>query len=81
MTVPSLRDAVRDAIDSEIGPALSVHIGSVEMVSIDDGVVRLRLLGSCARCYFRRGCAANLVVPTVEALAEDVTCVVENARY
>jgi Fe-S cluster biogenesis protein NfuA len=40
---------VRQALD-EARPYLHSHGGSVELLSLDDGVVRLRLQGSCHGC-------------------------------
>ena len=40
---------VQEALDS-VSPALSSHGGSVELLGIDQGVVHLRLEGSCDGC-------------------------------
>lgn len=44
-----LDERVRDALES-VRPYLGSHGGGVELLSTDDGVVRLRLEGSCNGC-------------------------------
>lgn len=34
----------------EIRPSLAMHGGSAELISIDDGVVKLKLAGACQGC-------------------------------
>jgi Fe-S cluster biogenesis protein NfuA/nitrite reductase/ring-hydroxylating ferredoxin subunit len=44
-----LEQRVQDALE-EVRPYMESHKGGVELVSISDGVVRLRLEGSCSGC-------------------------------
>jgi Fe-S cluster biogenesis protein NfuA/nitrite reductase/ring-hydroxylating ferredoxin subunit len=44
-----LEERVRAALE-EVRPYMESHKGGVELVSIEDGVVRLRLRGSCSGC-------------------------------
>jgi Fe-S cluster biogenesis protein NfuA/nitrite reductase/ring-hydroxylating ferredoxin subunit len=44
-----LEERVRGALE-EVRPYMESHRGGVELVSIDDGVARLRLEGSCSGC-------------------------------
>ena len=44
-----MRDRVEAAL-GKIRPALQADGGNVELVSIDDGVVKVRLQGACAGC-------------------------------
>ena len=37
----------------EIKPALQADGGDVELVSVEDGVVKVRFLGGCAGCPFK----------------------------
>lgn len=45
----ALEQRVRGALE-EVRPYLESHKGDVELVAIEDGVVRLRLQGSCSGC-------------------------------
>ena len=37
----------------EIRPALQADGGDVELVSVEDGVVKVKFLGGCAGCPFK----------------------------
>jgi Fe-S cluster biogenesis protein NfuA len=47
---PDLKDRVRRVVADEVLPLLQMDGGSVEVLDVNDGVVRVRLLGSCAGC-------------------------------
>jgi Fe-S cluster biogenesis protein NfuA len=49
-----LESRVRRALE-DVRPLLRSHHGDVELIDVDDGVVRLRLLGSC------HGCASSAI--------------------
>lgn len=44
-----MKDQVQSVID-KIRPSLQADGGDVELVEVEDGVVRVRLQGSCAGC-------------------------------
>ncbi len=44
-----MRDEVEAVLDT-LRPALMADGGNVELVDIDDGVVKVRLVGSCSSC-------------------------------
>ncbi len=44
-----MKDEVEAVLDT-IRPSLMADGGNVELVDIDDGVVKLRLVGSCSSC-------------------------------
>ncbi len=44
-----MRDKVEAAL-AKIKPALQVHGGDVELVDVNEGVVKLKLKGACAGC-------------------------------
>ena len=45
----TLEQKVEDVLES-IRPALMTDGGNVELVDVDDGVVKVRLVGSCSSC-------------------------------
>jgi Fe-S cluster biogenesis protein NfuA len=45
----TLEDKVEDVLET-IRPALMADGGNVELVEVDDGVVKVRLVGSCSSC-------------------------------
>ncbi|MDO4517252.1 MAG: NifU family protein [Bacillota bacterium] len=37
-------------LDELVRPALKAHGGDVELIGLEDGILRLRMLGQCAGC-------------------------------
>ncbi len=49
MEASALRDRVEKALE-QIRSALQAHGGDVELVSVDGGIVRVKLTGACVGC-------------------------------
>lgn len=64
---------VEEQLES-LRPILSAHAGGVELVSITDGVVRIRYTGMCTGCHLRPATTAGTVRPALLAL-DGVTAV------
>ena len=47
--MPGMRDAVENALD-DIRPSVRADGGEIELVSVEDGIVRVRLQGTCSTC-------------------------------
>ncbi len=45
----TIEEKVEDVLES-IRPALMTDGGNVELVEVDDGIVKVRLVGSCSSC-------------------------------
>jgi Fe-S cluster biogenesis protein NfuA len=58
--MPNLRDEVETSLE-RIRNSLRVDGGDVELVEIDDGMVKLRLKGSCAGCPFSQITLKNFI--------------------
>ncbi len=41
---------ILDTIDKEIRPSLQADGGDIEVVDVEDGIVKVRLKGACAHC-------------------------------
>lgn len=63
---------VRQALD-QVRPALKSHGGSVELLDVNDGVVRLRLLGNCHGCPSSAVTMKHSVEEAVFAQAPEIT--------
>jgi Fe-S cluster biogenesis protein NfuA/nitrite reductase/ring-hydroxylating ferredoxin subunit len=66
-----LEARVRGALDS-VRPYLDSHGGGVELLSLDDGVVRLRLEGSCSGCPSSTVTLKSAIEDAIHAAAPDV---------
>ncbi len=65
---------VRQALD-DVRPYLRSHGGNVELLGIDDGVVRLRLDGSCHGCPSSSVTMRQTIEEAILGKAPDVTAV------
>ncbi|MGI8761503.1 MAG: NifU family protein [Jatrophihabitantaceae bacterium] len=65
---------IRQALDT-VRPYLGSHGGDVELLGVDDGVVRLRLLGSCDGCPSSAVTLELAVKDAVEAAAPETTSI------
>ena len=66
-----LEQRVRGALD-EVRPYLETHGGNVELVGVEDGVVHLRLEGSCSGCPSSRVTLEHAIEAAIHDAAPDV---------
>lgn len=59
-------EAVKGVIEKEISPALAMEGGSIELVSVENGVVHVRLTGACAGCPMSQYTLVNFVEATLK---------------
>ena len=41
---------IQEIIDSQVRPALQEDGGDIELIDVEDGIVKVRLVGACAHC-------------------------------
>jgi Fe-S cluster biogenesis protein NfuA len=70
-----LEERVRAGLD-EVRPYLELHGGDVELLGIDDGVVRLQLQGSCSGCPSAAITLKHAVEEAIQKAAPDVAGIV-----
>ncbi len=46
----ALKDRVAKVLEAEVGPALELDGSGIEVVDVDDGIVRIRLRNICTGC-------------------------------
>ena len=75
MVMQNLRDEVEAALE-RIRTGLRVEGGDVQLVDIDDGIVKVKLQGSCAGCPFSQMTLKNFIekelkksVPSIKGVA------------
>ncbi|MDO5655583.1 MAG: NifU family protein [Flavobacteriaceae bacterium] len=73
-----LQNKVQKALD-EIRPYLQTDGGDIELVSIDDKVVTVRLLGACIGCTVNQMTLKSGVEMTVKKHAPEILTVVNVA--
>ena len=66
-----LEERVTQALDS-MRPFLASHGGNVELVSVEDGVARLRLEGSCNGCPSSAATLENALKEAIDEAAPDL---------
>jgi Fe-S cluster biogenesis protein NfuA len=67
----SLEERVVEALDS-VRPFLASHGGNVELLSVEEGVARLRLVGSCDGCPSSAATLENALKEAIDATAPDL---------
>lgn len=70
-----MRDKVEAALE-RIKPGLQADGGDIELVDItDDGIVKVRLLGSCAGCPMSQMTLTHYVEQTIKEMIPEVKAV------
>jgi len=67
----ALETRVHQALD-KVRPTLHAHGGDVELLGIDDGIVRLRLQGSCHSCPSSTMTLKNSIEAAIYEFAPDI---------
>lgn len=76
-------EQVEKIMDAEVRPQLKEHNGDVEVLSCEDGICRIRLLGQCSGCPSARLTTEELIGKAVmEKLPQikDVVLVQETSQ-
>ena len=63
----TLAEQVRHILESEINPAIAAHRGHVDLVSADDGWIRVRLEGGCQGCSLAEVTVRQGIEPLLRA--------------
>ena len=69
-------EEVKGVIEKEIKPLLAMGGGSIELVSVEDGTVKVRLSGACAGCPMSQYTLVNFVEATLKEKIPEVKEVV-----
>ena len=71
--IKKMLEGVKRVIEKEIKPLLAMEGGSMELVSVEDGTVKARLSGACARCPMSQFTLANFVEAMLKEKIPEVT--------
>ena len=69
-------EKVKEVIEQEVRPALAMEGGNIELVSVDDGVVKVKLSGACAGCPMSQYTLVNFVEATLKDKIPEVKGVI-----
>lgn len=69
-------EEVKGVIEKEISPLLAMVGGSIELVSVENGTVEVRLSGACAGCPMSQFTLVNFVEATLKEKIPEVKEVV-----
>jgi Fe-S cluster biogenesis protein NfuA len=75
MVMPNQRDEVEAALE-RIRTGLRVEGGDVQLVDIEDGIVKVKLQGSCAGCPFSQMTLKNFIEKEIKKSVASVKGVV-----
>ncbi|MCB2308220.1 NifU family protein [Clostridium estertheticum] len=64
---------IEKILESNVRPKLADHYGNIELISCDDGIVEVKLMGQCKGCLSAKYTVENLVeavlkeaIPTIK---------------
>jgi Fe-S cluster biogenesis protein NfuA len=63
-------EKVKKIISNKIRPSIKEHGGDIEVVSVQDGILKIKLLGNCIGCYHSSSTTSDLVKKII--LLEDI---------
>jgi len=69
-------EEVKKVIDAEIRPLLAMEGGDIDLIGVDDGVVKVKLKGACGGCPMSALTLANFVESTLKKRLLEVKRVV-----
>lgn len=67
-----LRLRIEQALDQRVRPLLGLHQGDIELLELNDGVLRLRLIGSCSGCPTADLYLESLVADELDGLVPEI---------
>ena len=75
MSEESLNEKIQIAL-KEIRPFLESDVGNIELVSVEDNVVKVKLLGNCVSCSVTQMTLKNGVEMTIKKYAPEIEKVI-----
>ncbi len=67
-----LKVRIEQALDQRVRPLLGLHQGDIEFLELNDGILRLRLIGNCSGCPTADLYLESLVTDELEDLVPEV---------
>ncbi|WP_253198820.1 NifU family protein [Clostridium estertheticum] len=57
---------IEKILESNVRPKLADHYGNIELISCDDGIVEVKLMGQCKGCLSAKYTVENLVEAAIK---------------
>ena len=70
------KEKVMDVIEKKINPALAMDGGNVELVSVENGTVEIKMGGGCAGCPMRQFTLSTFIQTTITKEVPEIKKVV-----
>ncbi len=67
-----MQKKVKEVIEKEVRPLLAMDGGSIDLLSVENGVVKVRLSGACAGCPMSQYTLANFVEATLKEKVPEI---------
>lgn len=71
-----LKEKINKVINSKVRPYLKSHGGDLEIVSIEDKIVKMKFLGQCKNCISAESTAENIIKTTLKEEIPDLEKVI-----
>lgn len=72
----STLEKVKEIIEQKIKPGLMMDGGGIELIGLEDGIVKVKLQGSCAGCPMKQYTLVTFVESTLKQHVPEVKQVV-----
>lgn len=67
---------VEEIIEKMVRPQLATHYGNIELISVEDGIVEVKLLGECSGCPSAKFTIEDVVETTLKEAVPEIKKVV-----
>lgn len=65
-------EKVEKILEEEVRPYLKQHYGNVQLVSVNDGIVKIKLTGQCKNCPSAKFTVENIIETSLRRNLEDI---------
>lgn len=71
-----LRERIEKALDERVRPQLALHHGDVVVLSVEGGILRIRLIGQCSGCPSATLTTESLIAEEIQIAVPEVQQVI-----
>jgi Fe-S cluster biogenesis protein NfuA len=71
-----MKEKIKEVIEKEVRPLLAMEGGNIDLVSAENGVVKVMLSGACAGCPMSQYTLVNFVEATLKEKVPEIKKVV-----